>query len=32
MAMELPVVAADIRGCREAVIHNQTGLQHLRLL
>ena len=27
MAMELPVVATDIRGCREAVIHNQTGLQ-----
>ncbi len=26
MAMELPVVATDIRGCREAVIHNQTGL------
>ena len=26
MAMELPFVATDIRGCREAVIHNQTGL------
>ncbi len=26
MAMELPVVATDIRGCREAVIPNQTGL------
>jgi glycosyltransferase involved in cell wall biosynthesis len=26
MAMKLPVVATDIRGCREAVIHNQTGL------
>ena len=26
MAMELPVVATDIRGCREAVVHQQTGL------
>lgn len=26
MAMELPVVATDIRGCREAVVHEQTGL------
>jgi len=26
MAMELPVVATDIRGCREAVINGQTGL------
>ena len=24
--MELPVVTTDIRGCREAVIHNKTGL------
>ena len=24
-AMELPVIAADIRGCREAVVHQQTG-------
>ena len=26
MATELPVVATDIRGCREAVVHGQTGL------
>jgi glycosyltransferase involved in cell wall biosynthesis len=26
MAMELPVVATDIRGCREAVVDGQTGL------
>ncbi|HEY9852383.1 MAG TPA: glycosyltransferase family 4 protein [Leptolyngbyaceae cyanobacterium] len=26
MAMNLPVVATDIRGCREAVIHEKTGL------
>jgi glycosyltransferase involved in cell wall biosynthesis len=26
MAMELPVVATDIRGCREAVEHEVTGL------
>lgn len=26
MAMELPVVATDIRGCREAVVHGVTGL------
>lgn len=26
MAMELPVVATDIRGCREAVIDRETGL------
>lgn len=26
MAMELPVVATDIRGCREEVIHGKTGL------
>ncbi len=26
MAMELPVVATDIRGCREAVVHELTGL------
>lgn len=26
MGMELPVVATDIRGCREAVVHGQTGL------
>jgi glycosyltransferase involved in cell wall biosynthesis len=26
MAMELPIVATDIRGCREAVADNQTGL------
>lgn len=25
-AMELPVVACDIMGCREAVVHGQTGL------
>lgn len=25
MAMELPVVTTDIRGCREAVIHGKTG-------
>ncbi len=25
-AMELPVVASDIVGCREAVIHGETGL------
>lgn len=26
MAMELPVVATDIRGCREAVLQRETGL------
>ncbi|NJK99873.1 MAG: glycosyltransferase family 4 protein [Spirulinaceae cyanobacterium SM2_1_0] len=26
MAMELPIVTTDIRGCREAVRHGQTGL------
>lgn len=26
MSMNLPVVATDIRGCREAVVHQQTGL------
>jgi glycosyltransferase involved in cell wall biosynthesis len=26
MSMSLPVVATDIRGCREAVIHGKTGL------
>ncbi len=26
MAMELPVVATNIRGCREAVVHGKTGL------
>ncbi|MDZ8238346.1 MAG: glycosyltransferase family 4 protein [Nostoc sp. ChiQUE01a] len=26
MSMGLPVVATDIRGCREAVIHGKTGL------
>lgn len=26
MSMSLPVVATNIRGCREAVIHGQTGL------
>ncbi|BDA70168.1 glycosyl transferase, group 1, putative [Calothrix sp. PCC 7716] len=26
MAMELPVVSTDIRGCREAVVHRKTGL------
>jgi glycosyltransferase involved in cell wall biosynthesis len=26
MAMNLPVVATNIRGCREAVIHGKTGL------
>ena len=25
MAMSLPVVATDIRGCREAVVHGKTG-------
>ncbi len=25
-AMELPVIASDIRGCREVVIHGKTGL------
>jgi glycosyltransferase involved in cell wall biosynthesis len=25
-SMELPVITTDIRGCREAVIHEQTGL------
>ncbi len=26
MSMNLPVVATDIRGCREAVVHGKTGL------
>lgn len=26
MAMNLPVVATDIRGCREAIVHGETGL------
>lgn len=26
MAMQLPVVATDIRGCREAVVNGETGL------
>lgn len=26
MSMGLPVVATDIRGCREAVVHGETGL------
>ncbi|BAZ27949.1 putative group 1 glycosyl transferase [Cylindrospermum sp. NIES-4074] len=26
MSMGLPVVATDIRGCREAVVHEETGL------
>lgn len=26
MSMELPVVTTDIRGCREAVVHEKTGL------
>jgi glycosyltransferase involved in cell wall biosynthesis len=26
MSMSLPVVATDIRGCREAVLHGRTGL------
>jgi len=26
MSMALPVVATDIRGCREAVVHGKTGL------
>lgn len=26
MSMSLPVVATDIRGCREAVLHEKTGL------
>src|SRR5919202_27907 len=26
MAMQLPIVATDIRGCREAVVDGQTGL------
>lgn len=26
MSMGLPVVATDIRGCREAVVHQETGL------
>lgn len=26
MSMNLPVVATDIRGCREAVVHEETGL------
>lgn len=26
MAMELPTIVTDIRGCREAVIHEKTGL------
>ena len=26
MAMSLPVVATDIRGCRESVLHEETGL------
>lgn len=25
-AMQLPVIASDIRGCREAVVHGETGL------
>ncbi|AFZ20902.1 glycosyltransferase family 4 protein [Allocoleopsis franciscana] len=26
MSMSLPVVATDIRGCREAIVHEETGL------
>jgi len=26
MAMQIPVIATDIRGSREEVIHNETGL------
>jgi glycosyltransferase involved in cell wall biosynthesis len=26
MAMELPIVTTDIRGCREAVVDNETGI------
>ena len=26
MMSELPIVATDIRGCREAVLHKSTGL------
>lgn len=26
MSMRLPVIATDIRGCREAVVHGKTGL------
>ena len=26
MAMEIPVIATNIRGCREAVVHEKTGL------
>ncbi len=26
MSMSLPIVATDIRGCREAVVHGKTGL------